>query len=267
MGEGHYELFYKAAYKASGLEYENARRDKFVPVLITDSLDVLVQPIATELGIEHVICNRLEFSSGKATGRLLSPISTGRVSGQQLNEWRKVAIATWRLSWIWQSGDGYALVNDRTTMCRHPRPRPRSIAQDLNWPSGARMTQHSWPQLKDVFAGKRIVVTGATGYGKGLGVMDASALSDLKELVLLIRPNKDHTAVERFETIAATSPVFRPIRDTHGDQLGPFLNARIQVIAADISQPFAGLTEDVTTSWVRMRYFTLQGSRTSIQTR
>ena len=109
------------------------------------------------------------------------------------------------------------------------------------------MTQHSWPQLKDVFAGKRIVVTGATGYvGKVWVSWMLHHCPDLKELVLLIRPNKDHSAVERFETIAATSPVFRPIRDTHGDQLGPFLNARIQVIAADISQPFAGLTtEDV----------------------
>ena len=137
LSEEHYELFYRDAYKASGLEYlENARRDGFVPVLITDSLDVLVQPIATELGIEHVICNRLEFSSGKATGRLLSPISTGRVSGQQLNEMAQ--------SHQWRLGDcrGYGSQETDITLlsaigqpCAVTPDRDlRSIAQDLNWP-------------------------------------------------------------------------------------------------------------------------------------
>lgn len=105
------------------------------------------------------------------------------------------------------------------------------------------MTQQSWPQLKDVFSGKRILVTGATGYvGKVWVSWILHHFPDIEELVLLIRPNKDYSAVERFEQIAATSPVFRPLRETHTTQLGAFLNDRIQVIAADISQPFAGLS-------------------------
>jgi len=104
------------------------------------------------------------------------------------------------------------------------------------------MKQQTWPQLKDVFSGKRIVVTGATGYvGKVWVSWMLHHFPDIRELVLLIRPNKDFSAAERFEQIAATSPVFRPLRSNHGDQLGPFLSERIQVIAADISQPFAGL--------------------------
>ena len=137
LGEEHYELFYRDAYKDSGLEYlENARRDGFVPVLITDSLDVLVQPIATELGIEHVICNRLEFSSGKATGRLLSPISTGRVSGQQLNEMARSH--QWRLGHCRGYGSqetDITLLSSIGQPCAVTPDRDlRSIAQDLNWP-------------------------------------------------------------------------------------------------------------------------------------
>lgn len=137
LGEEHYELFYRDTYRNTGLEYLRlARQGGFVPVLITDSLDVMVQPIATELGIEHVICNRLEFSQGKATGRLLSPVSTGRISGQQLGDLAK--------SNLWNLGHcrGYGSQETDITLLSsigypcaiQPDRDLRSIAQDLNWP-------------------------------------------------------------------------------------------------------------------------------------
>ena len=68
-----------------------------------------------------------------------------------------------------------------------------------------------------------------------------SHFPDLEQLVLLIRPKTDQTAAERFTEVVATSPVFRPLREQHGEDLAAFINARVQVISADIAQPFAGL--------------------------
>ena len=104
------------------------------------------------------------------------------------------------------------------------------------------MSSPSWPTLKDVFKARRIVVTGATGYvGKVWVSWMLSHFPDLEQLVLLIRPKTDQTAAERFTEVVATSPVFRPLREQHGEDLAAFINARIQVISADIAQPFAGL--------------------------
>jgi nucleoside-diphosphate-sugar epimerase len=104
-----------------------------------------------------------------------------------------------------------------------------------------------WPELNTVFAGRRILVTGATGYvGKVWVAWMLDHFEAIEQLVLLIRPNREHTASERFEILVATSPVFRPLRAKHGDHLAAFISARVQVITADISLPFAGLeTGDV----------------------
>lgn len=43
-------------------------------VLVTGALDFTVRPIALSLGIEEVICNRLEFKNHIATGRIMQPL-------------------------------------------------------------------------------------------------------------------------------------------------------------------------------------------------
>lgn len=39
-------------------------------IIASSSLGIIIDPLATELQIEHVVCTRLEFADGKATGRL-----------------------------------------------------------------------------------------------------------------------------------------------------------------------------------------------------
>lgn len=66
-------------------------------VLISGSLDFLMQYFADYLGATHVIANRLEIKDGYATGRLLRPVVAGpekarlvrdhaRIHGHDLNE-------------------------------------------------------------------------------------------------------------------------------------------------------------------------------------
>ncbi len=98
------------------------------------------------------------------------------------------------------------------------------------------------------FAGRHVLVTGVTGF---LGKVWLGMLLDLVPGVgrvsVLVRPPRrakgDATAAAtaRFEKIAATAPALRPLRATHGAGLGAFLDAKLDVVAGDVSQPLCGL--------------------------
>jgi len=137
LGEEHFEEFYRGQLNSLGLDFlHTAKTEGLTPVLISDSLDVLVQPLADHLEINHIICNRMELRNGKATGRLVSPISTGRVSGQHL---RELAGAN---QWDLMSCRGYGSQETDITLLSalgqpctvHPDRDLRAIAQDLQWP-------------------------------------------------------------------------------------------------------------------------------------
>ena len=137
LGEEHFEDFYRDQLQEVGLDFlHTAKNEELTPVLISDSLDVLVQPLARHLGIEHVICNRLEMRNGRSTGRLESPISTGRVSGQFL---RDLASAQ---DWDLLGCRGYGSQETDITLLSalgqpctvKPDRNLRAIAQDLQWP-------------------------------------------------------------------------------------------------------------------------------------
>jgi phosphoserine phosphatase len=59
-------------------------------VLLSDSVDVVLRPIARRLGISHLVCNTLEIKNGRATGRLAGTVIGGRI-GQALLEDLRVA--------------------------------------------------------------------------------------------------------------------------------------------------------------------------------
>ncbi|MCB9667029.1 MAG: haloacid dehalogenase-like hydrolase [Myxococcales bacterium] len=49
-------------------------------VLISDHVDIIIAPLARLLGAAHVVCNRLEYQNGFATGRLREPIVKAAIS-------------------------------------------------------------------------------------------------------------------------------------------------------------------------------------------
>lgn len=53
---------------------QRTRADGFRNVLVTGALEFTIRPIALHFEIEEVICNRLEFRSHIATGRVLPPL-------------------------------------------------------------------------------------------------------------------------------------------------------------------------------------------------
>ncbi|MFP4484495.1 MAG: HAD family hydrolase [Spirochaetota bacterium] len=55
-------------------------------VLATSSLDIIIEPLAEFLGIEDVICTRVEFNDGIATGHSANPPCFGQEKERQVLE-------------------------------------------------------------------------------------------------------------------------------------------------------------------------------------
>ncbi len=102
--------------------------------------------------------------------------------------------------------------------------------------------------VRKALGGKRVMLIGVTGFiGK---VWLENTLMDLPEigkLYLLIRPQKSSPAQERFEKMIEGSPVFDPLFEKYGDQLGALLAEKIEVVEGDVSQPGLGLDSETAT--------------------
>jgi long-chain acyl-CoA synthetase len=94
-----------------------------------------------------------------------------------------------------------------------------------------------------IFAGKRLVVVGGTGFlGKVWVSMLLHRFPEIAHLYLLVRPKDDQTPEERFWSQIATSPVFDPIRERHpGAAFEAFLREKITPVAGDVVEPVLGI--------------------------
>ena len=82
LAEEYYEAYVAKDIRESGARLlVEARRQGYRPILISDNIDLLVAPLAEALGVEDVICNRLEVRNGRCTGRLEDPVIGGNVAG------------------------------------------------------------------------------------------------------------------------------------------------------------------------------------------
>src|ERR1700722_19360441 len=75
LGEEFFQYFLKPRLKAAGV----ARLKEIIAsgadvVLVSQGLDHIMRPLANHLGVERILCNRLDFRDGLATGRLLDPV-------------------------------------------------------------------------------------------------------------------------------------------------------------------------------------------------
>src|SRR4029077_16388173 len=71
LGEEFFEYFLKPRLKPAGV----AKLQEVIAgggelVLFSQGLDHIMRPLARHLGVERILCNRLDFRDGMATGRL-----------------------------------------------------------------------------------------------------------------------------------------------------------------------------------------------------
>jgi nucleoside-diphosphate-sugar epimerase len=98
------------------------------------------------------------------------------------------------------------------------------------------------PDVRTAFAGKRILLTGATGFvAKVLLEKLIRTVPDLDRIVLLVRAGEHGDARARFEREIAASSVFDHLRAVRPAWLERFLAERVTCVTGEITEPGFGL--------------------------
>ena len=243
LGEEFFEYFLKPRLKKEGVERLAKTLASGAPVvLVSQGLDHIMRPLAKHLGVRQIVCNRLDFRDGMATGRLLDPVirprgAFAKITGRQ-PDGRVSRKALIRIL-------GFA---------KHPEALDESIQTDeraapkvhlpvVHFDSGNGLGPFS---VRETLRGKNILLIGATGFiGK---VWLSNLLMDLPEIgriYLLVRHNRTVTALQRFQRALEESPVFEPLAERYGSGFGDFLRERIEVVDGDVSKPDLGFSPEV----------------------
>ena len=103
-------------------------------------------------------------------------------------------------------------------------------------PSGRTASRGSTPSLRDCFAGKRVLITGVTGF-LGQAVFERFLLEfDETSIVLLVRPQHGASGRRRVETVMRR-PLFDALREREGGDEGivRLLDERVEVVEGDFT--------------------------------
>jgi HAD superfamily hydrolase (TIGR01490 family) len=71
------EVLQPATFPGAASLIESDRREGYLPVLVTGSLDFALAPLIERLGFHDAVCNCLAFNGGIATGGLVPPVLAG----------------------------------------------------------------------------------------------------------------------------------------------------------------------------------------------
>jgi putative phosphoserine phosphatase/1-acylglycerol-3-phosphate O-acyltransferase len=115
---------------------EDHRRKGHVVAIATSAASFQVAEVARELGIEHVLCTRLEERAGILTGKSSGPVLWGRAKAEAVREFARRQRVDLARSYFYADGDEeiglMGLVgNPRPT---NPRPRLAEEAARQGWP-------------------------------------------------------------------------------------------------------------------------------------
>jgi len=242
LGDEFFEYFLKPRLKQPGVEkLREVMATGASVVLVSQGLDHIMRPLANYLGVNQILCNRLDFRSGLATGRLLDPVIRPRGAFAKLRA---------------QSPDGQisrdhlardlGYTENPRILDEAIRPATR-INQKLKLPV-VRFDSHNGAgplSVRESLRGKHILLIGATGFiGK---VWLANLLTELPEIgriYLLIRGNRSAASLARFQRVVEESPVFGPLAQRHGEKFAGFLRERVEVVDGDVTKPGLGLAPE-----------------------
>jgi fatty acyl-CoA reductase len=211
-------------------------------VLVSQALDHVLGPMAQHLGVGEIIGNGLEFRDGRATGRLLDPVirprgglalilgenPDGRVPFEKL------------VRDLGYAGREELLRGAARAAVRKVKPLPRPLVRFDCRRGPERL------EVRRTYEGKHIFLVGVTGFIGKVWLADVlREMPNVGRITLLIRPRRSTSALRRFERLVAESPVFEPLADRYGADLGRFLAERIEVIEGDVAEPGLGLADEV----------------------
>ncbi len=244
LGEEYFEYFLKPRLQKKAVDaLRLAQADGQQIVLVGQSLDHVLRPLARHLGVQRFVANRMEFRDGVATGRLLPPVVRPRGP----------------FAWI-ASGNPDGRIQEAALVSQLGLRAPQELLHGIQ-ESRRSVTLHapavvpfgSAPQVdclsvRRALAGKNILLIGVTGFiGKVWMVDLLEQIPDIGKITLLIRRNRTTTAQRRFEKIVEESPTLDGLQKQYGARLGEFLRQKIDVVEGDVSVSGLGLEASVRT--------------------
>jgi phosphoserine phosphatase len=115
---------------------KQARRDKARVVLVSEGIEPVVAKLAEALGADDYACNRLEFTRGEATGKLLDPVVGGHDGGafaKRYAEQHGLTLAR-SLAYAAHGADVLLLSSVGRPCAVNPDFALRAAARDADWP-------------------------------------------------------------------------------------------------------------------------------------
>lgn len=122
---------------ARGLVEADARAG-YVTVLVTGALDVVAEPLARHLGIEHVAANRLAYdAAGIATGELTPPVIAGPEKAQWVRRFAEAHAIDLERSRAYSDDDADVafLSTVGRPVATNPNAKLRAMAVAHGWPT------------------------------------------------------------------------------------------------------------------------------------
>jgi thioester reductase-like protein len=242
LGEEYFQYKLRPHLKAEGVAQLQRLLAVGTPVvLVSQSLDHVMRPLARHLGVHWLVANRLEFREGMATGRLLAPVIRprgvlARITGAGPDGQRSPSQLVRDLDFTDVQQLEKAIVPARRESTVLERPLVHFDRRAKSRPLSVRKAM----------AGKHILLIGVTGFiGKVWLVNLLSDLPEIERIYLLVRRQKSNSALQRFEKMVEDSPVFDPLYERYGDELSRFLAERVEVVEGDVTQPGLGLAPDI----------------------
>src|ERR1700747_2698386 len=181
LREEFFQYFLKPRLKTAGV----ARLKEIIAsgadvVLVSQGLDHIMRPLANHLGVERILCNRLDFRDGLATGRLLDPVirprgAFAKLTGRQPNGQVSRAILLRSLGFT----KNPELVDGSIQPAQRASPQVSIPVVHFAKTNGAAHNRLPF-SVRDSLCSKKILLIGATGFiGK---VWLANRLTDLPEI-------------------------------------------------------------------------------------
>jgi alcohol-forming fatty acyl-CoA reductase len=240
LGEEYFQYILKPKLRAAAVEkLQAALAGGERVVLVGQSLDHVLRPLAVHLGVEEFIANRLEFRDGVATGRLLDPTLRPRgpfawiASGSADGRFSQDKLSA-QLAWTTQEGTLGAI----QTAARPAISLARNV---VLFDSAPKVEGFS---VRQALSGKHLMLIGVTGFIGKVWLVDLlQNVPDIKKITLLIRRNRTTTAQRRFEKIVEENPTFDPLQEIHGHDLSQFLKSKLEVVEGDVSAERLGLDQ------------------------
>ena len=243
LGEEYFWYRLRPNLKQRGLEELKRAMDSGARVvLVSQGLEHVMGPLAKHLGIQEIVCNRLDFRDGLATGRLLDPVIRPRGLFARLTG----------------SGPNGRVEQDRLIRMLGFQRHPETLVAAVQ-PADRRAASVELPvarfdagignarlSVRAALRGKQVLLIGGTGFiGKVWLAQVLSAVPEIGRVILLVRPNRSKPGLERFQKMVEESPVFEVLAEKYGDRFADFLKTRVEVVEGDVSKPGLGLAPEV----------------------